>query len=139
MILQKCSIWRVAEIFFKEPTKLHFIHSISKKIKLAPTSVKNHVISLQEQGIIEKVKSDPFSGYKAKRENPEFIFNKKISNLIQIQSSGIVEALNQNYPKSIILFGSYNRGEDIESSDIDLFIDSKNKSISEDSMSSPLL
>ena len=28
-------------------------------------------------------------------------------------------------PKSIILYGSYNKGEDIESSDIDIFIDSK--------------
>jgi len=31
------------------------------------------------------------------------------------------------YPKAIVLFGSYLRGEDIESSDIDLFVLSQNK------------
>ena len=32
-------------------------------------------------------------------------------------------------PKSIVLFGSYRRGEDTESSDIDLFVECKEESI----------
>ena len=32
-------------------------------------------------------------------------------------------------PKSIVLFGSYQRGEDIENSDIDLFIESKKEKL----------
>lgn len=125
MILQKCSIWKVAEIFFIEPTKVHFINEISRKIKLAPTSVRNHILTLLELSFIEKVNSEPFNGYKAKRDNPEFIFYKKISNLIQIKEFGLIDSLKEKYPKSIILFGSYDKGEDIESSDIDIFIDSK--------------
>lgn len=125
MIVQKCSLWNVAEIFFKEPTKVHFIQGISKKIKLAPTSVKKHIQTLAEMGLIEKTKTEVFVGYKAKRENPEFIFHKKISNLISLHSSGIIEYLKEHYPKSVILFGSYAKGEDIETSDIDLFIEFK--------------
>jgi predicted nucleotidyltransferase len=125
MILQKCSLWKVAEIFFAEPTKTHFIQEISKKINLAPTSVKNHIQTLVKEGFIKKIKAEIFAGYKSIRENPEFIFHKKISNLIFLHSSGIIEYLKEQYPKSIILFGSYNQGEDIETSDIDLFIESK--------------
>jgi predicted nucleotidyltransferase len=125
MIIQKCSLWKVAEIFFAEPTKIHFIKEISRKIKLSPTSVRLHLQTLIKEELIEEARSEPFDGYKAKRENPEFIFEKKIANLTQIKTSGLIDALKEKYPKSIILFGSYNKGEDIETSDIDLFIDAK--------------
>ena len=125
MILQKCSLWRVAEIFFIEPTKVHFIKEISRKINLAHTSVKIHIQTLIEQGLIKETKSEIFKGYKADRENPEFIFHKKIANLILLKNSGLIEKLEEKYPKSIVLFGSYDKGEDIETSDIDIFLESK--------------
>lgn len=125
MILQKCSLWRVAEIFFLEPTKVHFIKEISKKIELAHTSVKIHIRNLVNSGLVEETKSEVFKGYRAIRENPEFIYEKKIANLIALKNSEILGALKENYPKSVILFGSYDKGEDVESSDIDLFVDSK--------------
>lgn len=125
MIIQKCSLWKVAEIFFSEPTKIHFAKEISRKISLAPTSVKIHIQTLIKEGLVGEAKSEPFDGYIAKRENSEFIFEKKIANLILIKNSGLIEELKEKYPKSIILFGSYNKGEDIETSDVDLFIDSK--------------
>jgi predicted nucleotidyltransferase len=40
-----------------------------------------------------------------------------------LQESNLINKLKEKYPKSIILFGSYNKGEDIESSDIDIFVD----------------
>ncbi len=123
MIIQKCSLWKVAEIFFIEPTKVHFIKEISKKISLAPTSVRLHIETLLSENLIEKVKSEPFFGYKSLRENSDFIFQKKVSNLILLQESNLINKLKEKYPKSIILFGSYNKGEDIESSDIDIFVD----------------
>ena len=124
MILQKCSIWRVAEIFFIEPTKVNYIKEISKKINLAHTSVKKHILTLDDMGLIKET-SQVFKGYKAIRENPDFVFQKKISNLIMLKNSGIIEYLKEKYPKSIILFGSYYKGEYIETSDIDLFVNSK--------------
>ena len=125
MIIHKCSLWKVAEIFFIEPTKIHFIKEISRKINLAPTSIKIHLQTLLKEGLVGGVKSEPFNGYKACRENQEFIFEKKIANLVFIKSSGLIDELKEKYPKSIILFGSYNKGEDIETSDLDLFIDVK--------------
>lgn len=39
----KSSIWKVFEIFVDEPLKINYIKEISRKIKLAPTSVKKHI------------------------------------------------------------------------------------------------
>lgn len=125
MILQKCSIWKVAEVFFIEPTKTHFIKEISKKIDLAHTSVKKHVLDLIDLRLIRKSNSEVFPGYRANRENPDFIFYKKIFNFVSLKESKVVDYLKEKYPQSIILFGSYSKGEDIETSDIDIFIDCK--------------
>ena len=124
MILLKCSLWKVAEIFFLEPTKTHYIKEISRRINLAHTSVKKHLIDLIDLGLIKEYDKEVFKGYKAVRENPEFIFHKKIANLIFLRYSGIIDKIAEKYPKTIILFGSYDKGEDIESSDIDLFVNS---------------
>lgn len=124
MILQECSIWKVLEIFFIEPTSPHYIKEISRKINLAHTSVKRHILELAKLGLIQE-SQQIFKAYKSSRENPEFIFAKKIGNIIFLKESGLIENLKEHYPKSIILFGSYSKGEDTESSDIDLFVDSK--------------
>ena len=48
---------------------------------------------------------------------------KKIFNLLKIYESGIINYLYDYYsPSAIILFGSYSRGEDISTSDIDIGI-----------------
>lgn len=50
-----------------------------------------------------------------------------IYNLNFAYQSGLVEFLNErfNNPKSIILFGSFRKGEDISTSDIDIAIDTE--------------
>lgn len=118
------SLFRVAEVFFKEPTEMHFIKEISRKISLAPTSVRNIIKYLAKNRLILKKKSKPFDGYIANRENEDFIFYKKVYNLYSLKDL-INEIANKMYPSAIVLFGSYSRGEDVLSSDIDLFIISK--------------
>lgn len=123
---QKCSILSVLKIFFEEPINLHFIREISKKIKLAPTSVKNNIKELLKNDLIIKQESRPFNGYVANRENSEFIFYKKIYNIYSLKK--LIEFLDKNfYPKLAVVFGSYSLGEDREDSDIDLLIVTKGK------------
>ncbi len=119
----KSSIWKVFEIFVDEPLKIHFIKEISRKINLAPTSVKKHVQDLERENIILKKKRERFFGYISDRDNDNFLFYKRIFNLIKIRESGLINFLTKTlYPKSIILYGSYLRGEDVDNSDIDLLI-----------------
>lgn len=129
-MLQKCSIFKVAGVFFKEPTKDHYLIEVSKKIQMAHTSVKNHLKDLQKAGIIkeriEEKGKRKFPIYRANIGNEDYKEHKKIYNLLILNESKLIEYLNDNLmPNSIVLFGSYQRGEDIENSDIDIFLECK--------------
>ena len=57
------------------------------------------------------------------QENPVTVARKRVENLALLNESGIVESLEQHHKGStIILFGSYARGEDTIKSDIDIAI-----------------
>ena len=108
--------------------RIHYIKEVSKKIGLAPTSVKLHIKYLAQTKIILKKKGDIFSGYLANTDNSDFVFYKKILNLIKLKESGLLGFLAESfYPEAIVLYGSYAKGEDIEQSDIDLLILTKVK------------
>lgn len=125
-MIQKITLLKTLEIFFKEPTSTHFIREISRRISIAPTSVRINIKQLFKSRLIKIKKSNPFDGYVSDRENDLFLFYKRIYNLYSLSSlrESIVESV---HPKAIVLFGSYSRGEDIETSDVDLFVLSKVK------------
>lgn len=125
-MVQKCSYLRVLEVFFVEPTTIHFIKEISKRIKLAPTSVRKLINNLSKEELIKTKKSKPFDGFIANRENENFIFYKRVYNLYSLKES-MDFIVSKCYPKLIVVFGSYCLGEDIEKSDIDLYILPKTK------------
>lgn len=108
---------------------------ISRKIKIAHTSVKANLDVLTKQGIItesvEKKGSRKFPLYRANRENTLFKKYKLLYNLAEILESEIIELIEEKLsPKSIVLFGSYQKGEDTESSDIDLFVQCRQERVS---------
>lgn len=120
-MIQKCSILRVLEIFFKEPTTLHFVRSIGKEINLAPTSVKMYIDELLEEGLIVQKKAKPFDGYVANLENDKFIFYKRAYNLYSLYE--FKEYLVRNCAtKTIVLFGVYSLGTDVESDEIGILV-----------------
>ena len=125
-MMQKITPIKVLEVFLKEPTSTHFIKEISRKIKIAPTSVRINIKQLFKAKLIKVQKSRPFDGYVADRENDKFLFYKRIYNLYSLYSLKelIIESIQ---PKAIVLFGSYSKGEDIETSDIDIIVLSKLK------------
>ncbi len=121
---------KVFEIFVQEPLTIHFIKEISRRINLAHTSVKKHLDNLKEMGFIRREKGERFFGYFAERDREEFLFYKKIFNLINLKKAGVVEEIKKvNHCVAIVLYGSYFRGEDIEKSDVDLFLLSESKKL----------
>lgn len=122
-------MWRVARVFFDYPTKRHYIREISRILDLAPKSVMNYLKKLLEIGIIKREKG-VFPYYVANRESEKFKLYKKIDLIIRIYESGLLEYIeNECLPDAIILFGSGARGEDIETSDIDICVISKEKKL----------
>lgn len=133
-MLQKCSILDVAGVFFKEPTKDHYLIEISKKADLSHTSTKTHLQNLVKLSIInekiEKKGNRKFPIFRAEINNKEYKNYKKMYNLLELRNSKLIDFLKDSLmPKCIVLFGSYQRGEDIEDSDIDLFIECKEEKV----------
>ncbi|MFH1053320.1 MAG: nucleotidyltransferase domain-containing protein [Candidatus Woesearchaeota archaeon] len=129
-MIQKCSIWIVLREFLENPSGKMHIRTISKKINLAPTSVKLHIKTLIKENLIIEKDDEIFKYYAANFDSEKFRFYKKINFLINIQESGLKEHLdNELSPDAIILFGSAAKGEDLQSGDIDIFVQAKEKSI----------
>lgn len=126
IMVQKSSYLKTLEVFFQEPTAIHFIKEISKKVNIAPTSIRQNIKQLLNEGLILPKKSKPFNGYVANRDKDDFIFYKKIYNFSSLKE--LKDFIYNNfYPKLAVVFGSYSLGEDIETSDIDILIISKSK------------
>ena len=134
-MLQKSSTLKIAQVFFDEPTKQHYLMEISRKANLAHTATKNILKQLEKDSIITKISEKKgkrtFPLYEANKLNNTYKFYKKIANKIALENSKLISFLHDKcMPNAIILFGSYARGEDTEESDIDLFIESEKVEIS---------
>jgi predicted nucleotidyltransferase len=109
--------------FLNEPIKKWHIRGLSRKIKIAPTSVKLHVNTLQKEGFVLEKNDDVFKYYVANFDSEDFRFYKKINTMINLRTSGLLDyIIRLCSPDTIILFGSCSKGEDTETSDLDLYI-----------------
>jgi len=129
-MLSDYNAWKVLTAFFNNPLKEFGLRELSRKVKLAPKSVKNYLKEfIKKKIIIESVRNkSPI--YKANRENEKFIFYKKICNQEILKESEVIKYIYDScLPDMIILFGSFSKGEDIKNSDVDLYVQSKEKKL----------
>ena len=131
-MLQESTIIEVAKVFFKEPTQEHYLKEISKKADVAHTSVKKHLEKLTNEGIIketiQKKGSRNFPVYTANVDGGAYKRMKRGYNRDNLSLYGLLNFLSiKLMPRTLVLFGSYARGEDTEDSDIDIFVEAKKK------------
>ncbi|MBS3167156.1 nucleotidyltransferase domain-containing protein [Candidatus Woesearchaeota archaeon] len=132
-----------SEIFrllcIKAGTSLN-LRSIARHLKKSPTAVSNALKGLKKEELInvKKIENLNLLSIELNRDNSTAIELKRVENLKIIYESQIIKTLRDNFPGStIILFGSYSKGEDINSnkteeyhSDIDIaIIGTKEKNI----------
>jgi DNA-binding MarR family transcriptional regulator len=84
-MLHKCGCLKTLGLFFIEPTNIHFIREISRKINLSQSSVRNHINFLLKENMIIKKTSNPFDGFVANRENEDFIFIKRFTIILLLK------------------------------------------------------
>ena len=125
------------EVFFVRPTKEHSLMDVSRSIGLAHTSVKKNLRELVKQDLVidsvERKGKRKFPVYRANRDNRLFREQKMIYNLASLLDSGFIKFMEEKFaPKSIVVFGSYRRGEDIENSDIDVFLECREEEVKVD-------
>ena len=128
---------RTAEVFFVSPTKRNSLAEVSRSAGLAHTSVKKNLSELVKQGLVsesvEKKGKRKFPVYAANRDHKRFRERKMLYNIASLMDSGFMNFLEEELsPKTIVVFGSYRRGEDVESSDIDVFLECREEKISVD-------
>ncbi|MBS3085380.1 nucleotidyltransferase domain-containing protein [Candidatus Pacearchaeota archaeon] len=80
---------------------------------------------LEKQGLV-KITKDKDSGrwsIEFNKDNQKAIELKRVENLQMIYESGLARFLQNSFPgATIILFGSYSRGEDVQTSDVDIAV-----------------
>lgn len=98
---------------------------IAKLLNVSPPAVANSISELQKSGLImyKKDIGINLTQISLNRDNKLALQFKRTENLRQIYESGLSEYLENEFPgATIILFGSYSRGEDIVDSDIDIAV-----------------
>ncbi len=118
-------------LFFQQPTTDFQLRQMSRLAKIAPPSTKKYINALITEGIIAKSNKGIYPLYRAVRDGQFFKALKKWSLIRELTLNGftnnIVELCS---PDPIILFGSGNRGEDIECSDIDIAVIAEESTLS---------
>lgn len=117
---------RIMEVLFKYPEKEFSLSDLAKEAGAAKANISKILNEFQKAGLIRIEKLSKIWRIKANQTNWLFIRSKIIYNLNFIYGSGLVDFLMDYFqnPKSIILFGSFRKGEDISNSDIDIAIES---------------
>lgn len=132
-MLKKDNIYKVLELFFDDPLTEgigYQLREISRKIKLAPKSVKLYLEELEKESLIIKKKHriHQYPVYYANRDDNYFKFLRRLNIIQRIKESGLLDYLDEKcMPDVIVLFGSASKGEDVKDSDIDLFLQCKEK------------
>ena len=129
-MIQNYSRYRIVQEFFDSPTKQFHLRELSRRTKLAQPSVMNHVKALVKEGFISKEKTGLYPTYRALRDTDLFKTHKKADIFLRLFESGLVDTIyDACVPDCIVLFGSAAKGDDIETSDIDLFVQAPQKKI----------
>lgn len=106
---------------------------IAMGLGASSTAIANSLPKLEKEDMIKLIRREGDNRIliELNKDNPAVVYMKRVENLRNIYESGLVDFLSEHFGlATIILFGSYSLGEDIESSDIDIaVIGSKEKKI----------
>lgn len=122
-MLQNNNKYKLLKVFFDSPTESFGLRELGRLSKISPPSVMNYLKEFVKEKLIEKQEKRKIPFYIANRDNEDFKQYKKLSILYELHKSGLIDYLwDVLAPESIVLYGSFSKGENIENSDVDLFI-----------------
>lgn len=114
----------ILELLFVKAGKAMNQRGIARMLGVSAPAVMKAVPGLSKKGFVKAVKDE--SGRWAvelNRDDYKVMHLKRADNLKQIYTSGLADFLEKEFAGSaIVLFGSYSRGEDTISSDIDIAV-----------------
>lgn len=128
-MLHKCDSTELLSIFFREPSREFHLRALARMMKWGPGRVERNIEQYAKSGIIKVETTNIVKKYKANTESDLFKSLKLVHTLgILLEASSELEK-RFLYPEAIILFGSASKGEDTETSDIDLLVIGNEKNL----------
>ena len=119
---------KIKRYFFLNPTTKIRVRQIERVVNVPLPSVLRYTKELEKEEILKSTEIANIRTYSANRNSKWYILEKRLFNIRQLYSSGLINMLVETFSNpTIIVFGSYIRGEDIENSDIDLYIETPSK------------
>ena len=120
----------VMEYFFKNPTQKLRVRQIEREAKVPLPSAIRYAKELEQESILKPTEIGGIKLYSADLSSRKYKAKKQLFNLERIYSSGLIEYLIDKYDNpSIIVFGSFSKGEDTEKSDVDIYIETPHRKV----------
>jgi len=120
----------ILRFLFQKAEKTFNARQLAITLKVSQTAISKSLPLLKKNKLIKVTKESGRLSIKLNRENQKIFQAKQIENLRTIYESELTSSLENEFPgKTIILFGSYSRGDDISESDIDIAIIAPEKQI----------
>lgn len=117
------------KLFFEQPEREFHLRELARILKKNPVTVQKHLEPFVKQGVISRRNERNLELYSSNTE--DFYYKQcKISyNKFKLIDSKLPDELKNRYNMpTIVMFGSYSKGEDNENSDVDICVLSEIKS-----------
>ncbi len=123
-LYQKITQLSVLKLFFDQPHSSYYLRESARILHMDPMTVSRALTLFVDDEILIKTKEKNQILYRANLENPACRYLKISYNLSWLHKKKLVDFL-QNTMKtvtSVLLFGSYAKGENDENSDVDILV-----------------
>jgi len=116
---------KVLNMFFDNPSGTFHVREVARITGLNPNTVLNIVEGLVKEKLVKRDKKKHIVELSANVDD-KFRQIKRIANLNKIYESGVVGFLSEKFnAEAIVIMGSYSFGEDIQRSDVDILVITK--------------
>jgi uncharacterized protein len=128
-LYQKVIQLAVLKLFLDHPYSRFYLRESARLLKMDPMTVSRALDLLVSDDLLVRTKEKTMILYKANLENPACRYLKISYNLAWIQKKGVVRFLQDRMKavSSVVVFGSYAKGDNDEDSDIDILVISLSK------------
>jgi predicted nucleotidyltransferase len=116
---------RALTFFFSYPNIEITLNALSSKLKISKTTAKKTITRLIDEGFLTRTIFGKTWIIKC-NQNSAYNYSRKVAFNLSMVFEAYLNGLREDVfaqvrnPKAVILFGSYRKGDDIETSDIDI-------------------
>lgn len=116
---------KVISWFFAYPDKEFSLTDLSNQLEISKSAASKIITQLKEEEFLTVDVLGKIWRIKANQNHSYFKSKKIPQNLMHILESNIIKKIKEKYPnyRTIILFGSYRKGDDLPQSDLDIAVE----------------